>query len=70
MYLRFYDNLWINLLLKLISFWFILDLWQKCFSWTKVNEIGKTNNNNLEFYTAVVNLTDLKQRTVQISTVE
>ena len=70
MYLRYYDNLWINLLLKLISFWFILDPWQKCFTWTKVNEIGKTNNNNLEFYTAVVNLIDLKQRTVQISTVE
>ena len=32
--------------------------------------MGKTNNNNLKFFTAVVDLTDLKQRTVQISTVE
>ena len=37
---------------------------KNCFTWTKVNEVGKTNN-NLELYAAEVNLTDLKQSTVE-----
>ena len=39
-----------------------------CFTRIKVNEIGKTNN-NLELYTAEVNLTDLKQSTVQCTNI-
>ena len=41
---------------------------KNCFTWTKVNEVGKTDN-NLELYTAEVNLTDLKQSTVQCTNI-